>query len=128
MSTRQVSERATGAVVYAYTADEPVEWPGMEYATHNHLLQVPEAVPETTDADWRIYVGAFFDRFGPPKWAILADTAPTVQAVVRDASVRKFIDLDNPDLPAGLQILVAAGHPIDAAAIVEAPIQPEELP
>jgi len=73
-------------------------------------------------------VGAFFDRFGPLKWAILADTAPTVQAVVRDASVRKFIDLDNPDLPAGLQIIVAAGHPIDAAAIVEAPIQPEELP
>ena len=76
----------------------------------------------------RISVGAFFDRFGPLKWAILADTAPTVQAVVRDASVRKFIDLDNPDLPAGLQIIVAAGHPIDAAAIVEAPIQPEELP
>ena len=75
-----------------------------------------------------ISVGAFFDRFGPLKWAILADTAPTVQAVVRDASVRKFIDLDNPDLPAGLQIIVAAGHPIDTAAIVETSIQPEELP
>ena len=46
----------------------------------------------------------------------------------RDASVRKFIDLDNPDLPAGLQIIVAAGHPIDTAAIVETSIQPEELP
>lgn len=75
-----------------------------------------------------ISVGAFFDRFGPLKWAILADTAPTVQAVVRNASARKFIDLDNPDLPTGLQILVAAGHPIDAAAILETPIQPEELP
>lgn len=42
--------------------------------------------------------------------------------------VRKFIDLDNPDLPAGLQIIVAAGHPIDTAAIVETSIQPEELP
>ena len=88
----------------------------------------PNADAAHVDAARLISVGAFFDRFGPLKWAILADTAPTVQAVVRDASVRKFIDLDNPDLPAGLQILVAAGHPIDAAAIVEAPIQPEELP
>ena len=84
-------------------------------------------VPQQADIR-RISVGAFFDRFGPLKWAILADTAPTVQAVVRDASVRKFIDLDNPDLPAGLQIIVAAGHPIDTAAIVETSIQPEELP
>lgn len=88
----------------------------------------PEITTTSLPSLRHISVGAFFDRFGPLKWAILADTAPTVQAVVRDASVRKFIDLDDPDLPAGLQILVAAGHPIDAAAIVEAPIQPEELP
>ncbi len=88
----------------------------------------PEVTTASAPSQRHISVGAFFDRFGPLKWAILADQSPTVQAVVRDASVRKFIDLANPDLPAGLQILVAAGHPIDAAAIVEAPIQPEELP
>ena len=45
MSTWQVTERATGKVVYAYTSDEPVEWPGMEYATHNHnkVIEVVEA-------------------------------------------------------------------------------------
>lgn len=43
MSTWKVTKRLTGEVVYAYTADEPVEWPGMEFSTHNHLLQVPEA-------------------------------------------------------------------------------------
>ena len=64
MSTWQVTPRRTSEVVYAYTADEPVEWPGMEFSTHNHLLQVPDVEPETTDTDWRIYVGAFFDRFG----------------------------------------------------------------
>ena len=88
----------------------------------------PEITTTSLQSQRHISVGAFFDRFGPLKWAILADTAPTVQAVVRDASVRKFIDLDNPDLPAGLQIIVAAGHPIDTAAIVETSIQPEELP
>ena len=84
-------------------------------------------VPQQADIR-RISVGAFFDRFGPLKWAILADSAPTVQAVVRDASVRKFVDLANPDLPAGLQIIVAAGHPINPASIINAAIEPEELP
>lgn len=88
----------------------------------------PEVTTASAPSQRHISVGAFFDRFGPLKWAILADQSPTAQAVVRDASVRKFIDLANPDLPAGLQILVAAGHPIDAAAILETPIQPEELP
>ena len=87
--------------------------------------QVPAAPAPITR---HISVGAFFDRFGPLKWAILADTAPTVQAVVRDASVRRFIDLDNPDLPAGLQIIVTAGHAINPASIINAAIEPEELP
>ena len=75
-----------------------------------------------------ISVGAFFDRFGPLKWAILADTNPQVQAVVKDASVRSYIDLDNADLPAGLALIQAAGHALDAAAIIDAPVGAGELP
>jgi hypothetical protein len=73
-------------------------------------------------------VGSFFDRFGAAKWAILADTTASVQAVVRDASVRRYIDLDNPQLPAGLAVIAAAGHAIDAEAILTAPIAAGELP
>lgn len=75
-----------------------------------------------------ISVGAFFDRFGLFKWPILADQTPQVKAVVQDAAVRKFIDLDRADLPAGLQIIADAGHAIDAAVILGAPVQPDELP
>lgn len=75
-----------------------------------------------------ITVGALFDRFGPAKWAILADTNPAVQAVIKDASVRSYIDLENPDLPAGLAIVQGAGHSIDANAVLTAPIQPKERP
>lgn len=82
----------------------------------------PPAVPQ------HISVGAFYDRFGPLKWAILADASDQVKAVIQDASVRKYIDLDNPDLPAGLAILQAAGHDIDPAAIIDAPIRPHEMP
>lgn len=83
---------------------------------------------EGAAAPRHITVGAFFDRFGPLKLAILRDPADDCRAVVLDASVRKYIDLDNPELPAGLAILQAAGHPVNTAAILDAPIQPHELP
>lgn len=79
-------------------------------------------------AQRHITVGAFFDRFGPAKWGILSDSTPAVQAVIRDASVRRHIDLDNPELPAGLAIVQAAGHAIDASAIIDAPVMPGEAP
>ena len=74
----------------------------------------------------RISVGAFFDRFGAQKWAILSDTSPSVQAVIQDASVRRYIDLDNAQLPGGLQVIASAGHAIDANAILSAPVQASE--
>ena len=121
MSTWQVTNRLTGEVVYAYTADEPVEWPGMEFATHNHLLQVPEAVQETTDADWRIYVGAFFDRFGAEKISILSSEDAVVQALIKDASVRQYIGLRErrDELAQMIGVLVSKGFPLDAAAILD---------
>lgn len=92
------------------------------------VVEPPAPIPEPEPAPRHISVGAFFDRFGALKWAILADTTPTVKAVVQDASVRKYIDLDRPDLPDGLQVLIDAGHAIDSAAILSTEIQPQELP
>ena len=86
----------------------------------------PNADAAHVDAARLISVGAFFDRFGAAKWGILADPAPAVQAVVRDASVRRHIDLDNADLPAGLAIVQAAGHAIDPQAIIGGEIQAQE--
>lgn len=121
MSTWQVTKRLTGEVVYAYTADEPVEWPGMEFSTHNHLSQVPEAEPETTDADWRIYVGAFFDRFGSEKISILSSEDAVVQALIKDASVRQYIGLRErrDELAQMIGVLVAKGFTLDVAAILD---------
>lgn len=76
----------------------------------------------------RISVGAFFDRFGQAKWAILADDNPGVRAVIQDASVRQYIDLDNPDLPAGLAIVAARHADIDISTILGRPVQEDELP
>lgn len=91
------------------------------------ILEAPLAEPSSFVAR-HISRGAFFDRFGPLKWDILADERPAVRAVITDASVRTYIDLDDPQLPAGLAILQAAGHEIDPAAIMGAPVRAQERP
>ena len=78
--------------------------------------------------DRHITVGAFFDRFGAEKYAILSSDDALVKAMVTDASVRKFIDLDRPDLLTGLQMVESKGFDIDPQAIIDAPIQPGEKP
>lgn len=83
----------------------------------------PEPQPEIR----QITVGSFFDRFGDQKWPVLADTTPSVQALIKDASVRAYINLDDPQVEAGLN-MVAAKHTIDVNAIITAPIQPGERP
>jgi len=91
--------------------------------------QLPDdPVPELPVVPQHITVGAFFDRFGALKWAILADTNPGVQALIKDCSVRKYIDLGNPELPYGLDMLIAAGHTIDKSAILTTPILEAEKP
>ena len=75
-----------------------------------------------------ISVGAFFDRFGAQKYPILASSDAGVKALIADCSVRKYIDLDNPALPYGLSMLVAAGYAIDPAGVVGAVVADAELP
>ncbi|WP_418646566.1 hypothetical protein ACNQFN_11560 [Thauera butanivorans] len=96
------------------------------YPGRYRMIEQPAAEP--TPAPRHISVGAFYDRFGSAKYAILADSSPIVQALIKDTSVRQYIDLDRADLPDGLQMLVNAGHGIDVGAILSAPVQPGELP
>lgn len=116
---------ADGAIENTIVADDA-------FVTEHHagrfeLLGPAPADPVVT-VPRHIAVGSFFDRFGASKWAILADTAPMVQALVRDCSARRYIDLDRPDLVQALQLLVQAGHAVDAETILGGVIRVEELP
>ena len=84
--------------------------------------------PPVQATNRHISVGAFYDRFGDQKWPILSSTDPAVQGLIKDTQVRKWIDLDSQQLPAGLDMLVAAGFTIDKEAILHAPVQPNEIP
>lgn len=118
-----------GEVVNVIEADEA--FMAAHFQPGTYRLAELQPSPDTTAPPLEprhITVGSFFDRFGAHKWPILADTNPVVQALIKDCSVRKHINLDDPQLPAGLGLLVEAGHAIDPAAVLGAPVLPNELP
>ena len=92
------------------------------------LRFAPEPAPMPTPEPRHISVGAFFDRFGAQKYPILASHELMVQALIKDCTVRSYIDLDRADLPGGLQMLVQAGFTIDPEAVLTAPILDNERP
>lgn len=89
-----------------------------------------ELKPETPlfAPSYQIAVGAFYDRFGVHKWAILASTSPVVQALIKDCSVRRYIDVQNSQLPAGIDMIISAGFAVNKSAILNTPCQPGEEP
>lgn len=101
---------------------------GWGYVNSQFVAPTPEPEPVPVQKPRHISVGAFFDRFGSEKINILSSTDTVVQALVRDASVRKYIDLDRPDLVQAMQLLVSKGFAIDPQAILSAPVQPNEAP
>ncbi|QZA80177.1 hypothetical protein [Deefgea piscis] len=77
---------------------------------------------------FQVDIGAFYDRFGSSKLDILSSTDPLVMAVVRDSSVRQYIDLKNPDVSAGVNALVTVGllNEAQAAAVINLATQENE--
>lgn len=97
----------------------------------NGTFITPEAPPAPpSPTDWLIDVGPFFDRFGAAKMPLLMSTNTTVQALVKDLQVRKWIDLQRADVGQGIDALIALGVPgVDAAlktAILTTPVTAEE--
>lgn len=124
MKTYTVTHRQTGAVVYRYSADAPIEWVGMEFATHDHaeVIEQQPVAPVTVE-DRRITRLAFRNRFTQSEKAAIEiaaldnPSAPMAQraqsaalrASMKDQEVASFIDLSRPDTRAGVQQLEAAG-------------------
>lgn len=131
MSEYVVTRKSDGAEVYRYQSEAPVEWHGMEFSTHDHTLVPPvEVALEPVDLSrWKVYVGAFFDRFGAAKIAILADPDPLVQAVIKDATVRTHIDLvgRRAELLMVIGLLNSKGHAVDPVAVLDVEPSDEEV-
>ena len=113
MSTWQVTERATGKVVYAYTSDEPVEWPGMEYATHNHnkvieVVEAPKRRLTKLELIGRMGEAVFVSIIGMAQQSVeIAAWVEMVRMTTPDPDGTS-IDLDDPRTLAGLNAIEPA--------------------
>ena len=118
MSTWQVTERATGKVVYAYTSDEPVEWPGMEYATHNHnkvieVVEAPKRRLTKLELIGRMGEAVFVSIIGMAQQSVEIAAWVEMVRMTTPEPDGTSIDLDDPRTVAGLNaiepVLVAQG-------------------
>lgn len=99
------------------------EWIEMPY--------VHSEAPAPAGNVWDAYIdiGPFFDRFGAQKIPVLSSTDATVQAILRDVQVRKWLDLNRPDVAQSLAFIgtkVAGLTPALQSAIITTPVTPEE--
>ena len=89
-----------------------------------------EPMPEPSKPwEWLIDVGPFFDRFGAAKTAVLTSTDPSVQAILKDAQIRKWLDLKLPEIA---QSVAYVGTKVPAVtaelqdAVLNTPVAPTE--
>lgn len=119
-----VIRKSDSAKAYQYQADAPVEWVDFPFSEFDHVVHpeppVVESLPIQADR-WKIWVGSFFDRFGAYKIPILASADLEVQACIKDASVRKYIDLlgRREELALMIGLLQSKGFNLDPVAILD---------
>ena len=119
MTTYAVTRKSDSVEIYRYSADVPIEWDGMSFATHDHTAEV-EAV---TDVIPRMYPTrrltklAFVGRLGSDFATILTVSKQSVQVemfvrmldwATPDADGTS-VDLDDPRVVGALQALEAGG-------------------
>lgn len=122
-----VTRKTDGAEVLRYSAAYAQPVNGFDLVDYDHTELTPDTVVEPVDPTrWRIYVGSFLDRFGTAKLAILSDPDPVVQAVIKDAGVRNYIDLlgRRDELLQVIGLLNLKGHAVDATAVLD--VEPNE--
>ena len=105
----------------------------LNFVTTYHAGDFTELVDVTVQQDdpceWLLDLGPFYDRFGAAKMPVLTSSDATVKAIIADCNVRKWIDLQNPDVANGLAYIgtvVAALTPAIQTAILTTPVTAEE--
>ena len=119
---------ANGAVTNRIAATE--SFVEQQHPGKWRLAEVQDVEPAPANpTEWLIDIGPFFDRFGAAKMAVLTSPDAGVKAILADTQVRKWIDLQRPDVAqsvAYIGTVVAAVTPALQTAIRTTPVTPEE--
>lgn len=108
-----VTNKATGAEVYRYEAEAPIEWQGMEFATHAHTEFIAEeGAPQEPTNLGQISKIDYMERFTDGELEGIfaaAKISPAVEVWLEKFKLAEFINLADPRTLAGLQALEACG-------------------
>jgi len=116
MSTFVVTRKSDGQEVYRYNADAPIEWSGMEFATHDHAAVVEEITDVIPRMSRRLTKLQFVGLLGDSFAGILAAAKVSVDVemfvkmldwATPDADGTS-VDLDDPRVIDGLMRLEAS--------------------
>lgn len=114
MAVYQVVSKATGNVVDTYHADGPIEWSGMEFATHDHVAVVEFTQQgDIVGTASRVYDPVeFLRRFSPEErksiWAsqsLNADLDDGIKLLMKATAIHN----DDPDVIRIVTMLESAG-------------------
>ena len=113
MTTYVVTLRSTGAEVYRYNADDPVEWSGMEFATHAHTVLTAVIEPEAAEkVEWPNAM-SFLLMFTAVE-RITAREARKTDVVLNDffslLELAPTVRNDDPNVLAGIGYMVQQGY------------------
>lgn len=112
MKTYIVTNKASGAEVYRYSHTEPVDWQGMEFATHDHTELVVPAPPPAPPG-WQVLdVIDYLKLITPAERIAIRDRArtdPVVEDIVDLQRNTDRIRSDDPDFLNALDYLTAIG-------------------
>ena len=78
---------------------------------------------------WYIDLGPFYDRFGAAKMAVLTSADVGIAAIIRDVNIRKWVDLQRPDVAEALAYIgtkVPSVTPALQTQILTTPVTAEE--
>lgn len=113
MTTYSVIRKSDQAEVYRYSADAPIEWNGMEFATHDHIEYVEVVPVVNTPITGRTMTRLeFLRRFTGAERVTLRTVAKTnagLEDYMALLDAAQDVNTNDPDTVAGVQFLEAAG-------------------
>jgi len=104
-------------------------WDGTQFVAPAVPEPEPAAPAPAPAWAWYIDIGPFFDRFGTAKMAVLTSADAGVQAIIKDAQIRKWIDLQLPEVAQSVAYVGTKVSAVTAelqAAILTTPVAETE--
>jgi len=112
MSVYIVTRKSDGAEVYRYNADAPVEWSGMEFATHDHAVEADNGIPDAPVVAMIRTKLEYLRRFTQEE-RIAIRTAAKSSAALDDymqlMELAEEVRSDDPDVASALAMLEGVG-------------------